>query len=66
MTDPVLLPVSKVIVDRKTIEQHLLSDQNDPFNRTKLTKEMLVPCKDLKKKIDDYVKKKKNEKKKKK
>ena len=66
MSDPVLLPVSKVIVDRKTIEQHLLSDQNDPFNRTKLTKEMLVPCKDLKKKIDDYVKKKKNEKKKKK
>ena len=65
MTDPVLLPVSKVIVDRKTIEQHLLSDQNDPFNRTKLTKDMLVPCKDLKNKIDNYLKKKKNEKKKK-
>ena len=66
MVDPVLLPVSKVIVDRKTIEQHLLSDQNDPFNRTKLTKDMLVPCTDLKKKIDAYVQKKKNEKKKKK
>ena len=30
MTDPVKLPKSHVIVDRKTIETHLLSDQTDP------------------------------------
>jgi ubiquitin conjugation factor E4 B len=59
MDDPVELPTSHVIVDRKTIEHHLLSDQTDPFNRTKLTRDMLVPCPDLKKKIDEYKKKKK-------
>ena len=62
MTDPVKLPKSHVIVDRKTIETHLLSDQNDPFNREPLTKEMLIPCPELKAKIEEYIKKKKNEK----
>ena len=62
MYDPVELPISKVIVDRKTIEQHLLSDQNDPFSKTKLTKEMLIPCNELKKRINEYIQKKKNEK----
>jgi ubiquitin conjugation factor E4 A len=33
MTDPVILPSSKVVVDRTTISRHLLSDQSDPFNR---------------------------------
>jgi ubiquitin conjugation factor E4 B len=59
MDDPVKLPTSHVIVDRKTIEHHLLSDQTDPFNRTKLTKDMLIPCPELKAKIDEYKKKKK-------
>ena len=62
MTDPVKLPKSHVIVDRKTIETHLLSDQNDPFNREPLTKDMLIPCPELKTKIEEYIKKKKNEK----
>ena len=62
MTDPVKLPKSQVIVDRKTIETHLLSDQTDPFNRSPLTKDMLIPCPELKAKIDEYIKKKKKEK----
>jgi ubiquitin conjugation factor E4 A len=33
MKDPVILPSSKVTVDRSTISRHLLSDQSDPFNR---------------------------------
>lgn len=59
MLDPVELPISKVIVDRKTIETQLLTNPIDPFNRTHLTKEMLIPCTDLKKKIDEYIAKKK-------
>jgi ubiquitin conjugation factor E4 B len=43
MNDPVLLPTSNVIVDRVTINKHLLIDSTDPFNRKKLTKEMLIP-----------------------
>lgn len=43
MKDPVLLPTSKVIVDRITIIKHLLSDNTDPFNRKPLTKDELVP-----------------------
>ena len=62
MTDPVKLPKSQVILDRKTIETHLLSDQTDPFNREPLTKEMLIPCPLLKTKIEEYMKNKKNEK----
>ena len=62
MTDPVKLPKSQVILDRKTIETHLLSDQTDPFNREPLTKEMLIPCPLLKAKIEEYMKNKKNEK----
>ena len=62
MTDPVKLPKSNVILDRKTIETHLLSDQTDPFNRSPLTKDMLIPCPELKAKIDEYIKKKKEEK----
>ena len=62
MTDPVKLPKSNVILDRKTIETHLLSDQTDPFNREPLTKDMLIPCPELKKRIEEYMINKKNEK----
>ena len=62
MTDPVRLPKSNVILDRKTIETHLLSDQTDPFNRSPLTKDMLIPCPELKAKIQEYINKKKKEK----
>ena len=42
MKDPVKLP-SGTTIDRDTIVQHLLSDETDPFNRSKLTVDMLVP-----------------------
>jgi ubiquitin conjugation factor E4 B len=45
MEDPVTLPTSGVTVDRKTIVSHLLNDSTDPFNRQKLTVNMLVPSK---------------------
>ena len=54
MCDPVLLPTSNVIVDRMTIVKHLLSDATDPFNRQRLTKEMIVPQKELKRKITEF------------
>ncbi|KAL0450500.1 UNVERIFIED_CONTAM: putative ubiquitin conjugation factor E4 [Sesamum latifolium] len=43
MRDPVILPSSKVIVDRPVIQRHLLSDSTDPFNRSHLTADMLIP-----------------------
>jgi hypothetical protein len=63
MTDPVKLPQSKYIVDRSTIEKILLTNPTDPFTRTPLTKEMLIPCPELKAKIEEYIKKKMEEKK---
>jgi len=54
MKDPVRLPSSQMIVDRITIIKHLLSDDTDPFNRSKLTKEMLEPVPDLKQKIEEF------------
>jgi ubiquitin conjugation factor E4 B len=56
MDDPVMLPSSKNIVDRSTIETHLLSDASDPFNRTSLSKELLIPCPELKAQIENYKK----------
>ncbi len=43
MEDPVLLPTSGKVMDRKHITRHLLSTPNDPFNRQALTEEMLKP-----------------------
>lgn len=54
MQNPVMLPSSKNIVDRQTIEQHLLSDPTDPYNRTKLNIEDVIPQLELKEKIDLY------------
>ncbi|KAF1835084.1 ubiquitin conjugation factor E4 [Decorospora gaudefroyi] len=42
MEDPVTLPISKQVVDRSTIQSHLLSDPHDPFNRTPLKIEDVV------------------------
>lgn len=86
MENPVLLPESKMVVDRVTIgkafifyliffaisfllsfninnhliniETHLLSDPTDPFNRSKLTRDMLIDCLELKEKIQEYKKSK--------
>ena len=42
MSDPVMLPNSKQILDRTTIERLLLRSQQDPYDRTPLTKEELI------------------------
>ncbi|KAH6674589.1 ubiquitin elongating factor core-domain-containing protein [Halenospora varia] len=51
MEDPVLLPISKAVVDRSTIRSHLLSDPLDPFNRAPLKIEDVIPQPELKAKI---------------
>lgn len=43
MRDPVILPNSKAVVDRKTIKQQLLSVPQDPFNRSQLAIEDVIP-----------------------
>jgi ubiquitin conjugation factor E4 B len=53
--DPVRLPTSKNIVDRSTIAQHLLNEQNDPYNRAPLTMKMLEPLPELKARIEAYI-----------
>lgn len=42
MDDPVILPGSKISIDRATIRSHLLSDPHDPFNRVPLKMEDVV------------------------
>lgn len=56
MLDPVMLPSSKMIVDRSTIARHLLSDQTDPFNRSPLSMEDIIPEVDLKNQIECFLK----------
>ena len=63
MENPVILPSSHMNIDRRTIEDYLMSNPSDPFNRNPLTKEELIPNVELKKKIDEYKKDKLKEKK---
>ncbi|KIW05430.1 uncharacterized protein PV09_03940 [Verruconis gallopava] len=51
MEDPVILPVSKAVIDRSTIRQHLLSDPHDPFNRTPLRIEDVIEATEVKERI---------------
>ncbi|KAF8895484.1 ubiquitin conjugation factor E4 [Infundibulicybe gibba] len=55
MKDPVLLPSSKTIVDRSTIKSHLLSDSKDPFNRSPLHINDVVPDLALKERIQTFL-----------
>ncbi|CBQ69151.1 related to UFD2-ubiquitin fusion degradation protein [Sporisorium reilianum SRZ2] len=55
MKDPVLLPRSKTVVDRSTIKAHLLSDSTDPFNRSPLKIEDVVPDVELRARIEAFV-----------
>jgi ubiquitin conjugation factor E4 B len=43
MKEPVTLPTSKVSIDLATIKSHLLSDPTDPFNRSPLKIEDVIP-----------------------
>lgn len=54
MRDPVTLP-SGVDIDRATIKRHLLNGDYDPFNRSPLTMDQVVPNVELKKKVDAWV-----------
>jgi ubiquitin conjugation factor E4 B len=65
MQDPVRLP-SGTVVDRKTILQHLLTDQRDPFSRAKMSEDDLVEMKELKGEIEVWIKGKREEQQKKK
>ena len=58
MQDPVRLPNSGQIVDRSTIARHILSDQNDPFTRSPLTLDMVMPENELKTRITEWMKSK--------
>eukprot|EP00959_Pyramimonas_sp_CCMP1952_P414478 8684166-Pyramimonas_sp.AAC.2 len=55
MKDPVKLPTSGQILDRATIQRHLLSEQRDPFSRALLTVDMLQPASELKAQIDAWI-----------
>ncbi|GBE60426.1 U-box domain-containing protein [Babesia ovata] len=55
MEDPVLLPTSGIVMDRKNIERHLMSEATDPFSRQPLTKAQLVPQEELKQRIDAFL-----------
>ncbi|KAF6135192.1 hypothetical protein GIB67_035263 [Kingdonia uniflora] len=55
MKDPVILPSSRTTVDRAVIQRHLLSHNSDPFNRSFLTQDMLIPDIELKAKIEAFI-----------
>lgn len=65
MQDPVKLP-SGTVVDRKTILQHLLTDQRDPFSRAKMSEDDLVEMTELKGEIEVWIRGKREEQQKKK
>lgn len=62
MEDPVILPGSRISIDRSTIKSHLLSDSTDPFNRMPLKLEDVIDDVALKQKIQEFKKQKKAEK----
>lgn len=61
MRDPVVLPSSKINIDRCTLQRHLLSDQIDPFNRAPLTMDQVRPNLDLKRQIEEWIAEKRSE-----
>ncbi|PAV17237.1 ubiquitin conjugation factor E4 [Pyrrhoderma noxium] len=60
MRDPVILPSSKVNIDRSTIKSHLLSDNKDPFNRSPLKLEDVIPNPELKAQIEAFIAERRN------
>lgn len=54
MSDPVMLPTSKVVVDRSVVSAHLLSDPCDPFNRQPLKIEDCIELPELKAQIEEW------------
>lgn len=62
MVDPVILPSSRVTVDRSTIARHLLSDQTDPFNRSPLTMDQIKANLEIREKIQQWLAERKRQK----
>ncbi|XP_053991507.1 uncharacterized protein LOC128883316 [Hylaeus volcanicus] len=60
MEDPVKLPTSGHIMDRKTIERHLMTEEFDPYNRMALKFTDLIPQDELRLQIKEFVKKKRS------
>lgn len=54
MEDPVILPRSRQTVDRSTVRGMLLSDPIDPFNRTPLTIDEVIPNDELREQIQAW------------
>lgn len=54
MKDPVILPVSRTVMDRSTIQSHLLSDPIDPYSRSPLRIEDVIPHPELKARIEKW------------
>lgn len=54
MEDPVILPGSRVTIDRSTIKAHLLSDPTDPFNRMPLKLEDVIDDTETREKIAKF------------
>lgn len=54
MEDPVRLPSSGKILDRKNIVRHLLNNHNDPFNRQPLEESQLVSLPELREEIRNW------------
>ncbi|KAK3073703.1 Ubiquitin conjugation factor E4 [Teratosphaeriaceae sp. CCFEE 6253] len=54
MTDPVILPSSRITIDRSTIKQHLLSDPTDPFNRVPLKIDEVLADTAMKTRIEEW------------
>merc|ERR1712039_249661 len=54
MEDPVMLPTSRTIMDRKVIERHIMSNDDDPFNRAPLAVADLLPQSELKSEIHTF------------
>mmetsp|Transcript_17879 Transcript_17879/g.26763 ORF Transcript_17879/g.26763 Transcript_17879/m.26763 type:complete len:1164 (+) Transcript_17879:31-3522(+) len=57
MRNPVRLPSSRMIMDKAVIMRHLLNAETDPFNRKKLSPEMLEELPEFRKEIEDYLQK---------
>lgn len=55
MEDPVKLPTSGHIVDRKTIYRHLLNASTDPFNRQPLAMSQVEPQEELRASIRSWI-----------
>ncbi|CAI5758568.1 unnamed protein product [Candida verbasci] len=54
MEDPVILPSSKINIDRSTIKAHLLSDSTDPFNRMPLSLDDVIDNVELRERIWEF------------